>query len=196
MPAPTAESDECVSPKRRRSQSPAKKTVADATAPQSTRTPGPIQPWLAARMKKKMTPRSVTMPPAQASTCGPGRSERSQSRGGRGGAVPYAPARSGCAGREGKGLRGPTAGAGGTGAPGTGAAGTGAAGAGRAGNGSRAVAGGGVMCSGCSGTGMASPSRSSAARISATSSCRACIRYSTRPRRTSRSSVSTSTSVG
>jgi hypothetical protein len=49
------------------------------------------------------------MPPAQASTCGPGRSERSQSRGGRGGALSYAGA--GCAGREGKGLRGPTGGA-------------------------------------------------------------------------------------
>src|SRR4029450_5689529 len=48
--------------------SPAEKRSADAIAPRLTRATGPIQPRFTASTKKKTTPRSVTMPPAQAST--------------------------------------------------------------------------------------------------------------------------------
>src|SRR5436190_22959234 len=82
MPAPTAASDEYVSPKRRRSHRPEPNTSADATPPQATRASGPIQPRLTASTKKKTTPRSVTTPPAQASAFGPSRAPKSISRGG------------------------------------------------------------------------------------------------------------------
>src|SRR4029453_14219556 len=47
---------------------PGEKRSGDATAPRLTRATGPIQPRFTASTKKKTTPRSVTMPPAQAST--------------------------------------------------------------------------------------------------------------------------------
>jgi hypothetical protein len=71
MPAPTAASDESVSPKRRRSQTPTPITTADAVAPNVTRRPGPIQPRLTARTKKNATPSAMTTPPAQASAFAP-----------------------------------------------------------------------------------------------------------------------------
>src|SRR4029450_6530216 len=56
--------------------SPAEKRSADAIAPRLTRATGPIQPRFTASTKKKTTPRSVTMPPAQASTCAEKRSAK------------------------------------------------------------------------------------------------------------------------
>src|SRR5512132_559715 len=55
---------------------PAEKRSADAIAPRLTRATGPIQPRFTASTKKKTTPRSVTMPPAQASTCAEKRSAK------------------------------------------------------------------------------------------------------------------------
>src|SRR5438034_11823307 len=48
--------------------------MADATPPNATLMPGPIQPRLTASTKKKTTPRSVTTPPAKASAFAPIRS--------------------------------------------------------------------------------------------------------------------------
>src|SRR4029450_4726379 len=56
--------------------SPAEKRSADAIAPRLTRATGPSQPRFTESTKKKTTPRSVTMPPAQASTCAEKRSAK------------------------------------------------------------------------------------------------------------------------
>jgi hypothetical protein len=61
-------------PWRACAKTPAAKTSADAIAPSSTRSIGPIQPLLAASAKKKTTPSSVTTPPASASPRAPSRS--------------------------------------------------------------------------------------------------------------------------
>src|SRR6266540_5445996 len=97
MPAPTAASAEYVVSYRRCSHRPAPRTIAEATPPNATLIPGPIQPRLTASTKKKTTPRSVTTPPAKASAFAPIRSAvdivRPQSK-------PRPPAGcAGCAGR-------------------------------------------------------------------------------------------------
>src|SRR5882724_1235755 len=74
MPVPTATSAEYVDSYRRCSQRPAPNTIPEATPPKATRIPGPIHPRLTARTKKKTTPSSVTMPPANANAFAPIRS--------------------------------------------------------------------------------------------------------------------------
>src|SRR6266516_3420426 len=74
MPVPTATSAEYVVSYRRCNQRPAPNTIPEATPPKATRIPGPIQPRVTARTKKKTTPSSVTMPPANANAFAPIRS--------------------------------------------------------------------------------------------------------------------------
>src|SRR3954454_18283129 len=104
MPTPTAASDAYGPPNLRRKTTPARKTTADATAPQRTRASGPIQPLFTARMKKKTTPSSITTPPAQASAFAPRSSAKSISRRGRGGLGGLG-GRLGAAGADGNGSR-------------------------------------------------------------------------------------------
>src|SRR6266850_109749 len=77
MPAPAAESDAYVSPKRARSQSEAPMRTPETAAPSVTRASGPIQPRSTASTKKKTIPRRVTAPPVHASARAPRRTERS-----------------------------------------------------------------------------------------------------------------------
>src|SRR4051812_15155822 len=111
MPAPADETEAYVSPKLRRSQTPAPTRAADAAAPRVIRAVGPIQPRSTASTKKKTTPRSVTIPPVQARVRAPRRTLKSSgSRGFRGrvpgtvpGTCPFGAAAAGCGGATGEG---------------------------------------------------------------------------------------------
>src|SRR5438309_8821646 len=77
MPAPAAESDAYVSPKRRRSHTAAPSASAEASAPSATRASSPIQPRSTASTKKKTIPSSITTPPVHASARAPSRTVQS-----------------------------------------------------------------------------------------------------------------------
>src|SRR5438445_7798791 len=85
MPAPAAESDAYVSPKRRRSHTAAPSASAEASAASVTRASAPIQPRSTASTKKKTIPSSITTPPVHASARAPRRTV--QSNGSRGSAT-------------------------------------------------------------------------------------------------------------
>ena len=78
-PAPTAARAACSCPYRARTASPAPKTSAEATAPMSTRSAGPIQPRFAASTKSRPMPSAVTAPPTIAKPRGPRSCHRSTS---------------------------------------------------------------------------------------------------------------------